>query len=79
MMARVVEATRTEPGCITYSYSEDVSEPGLIRVSEMWEARENLARHFQTDHMATWAEERKSLGLFDRQVSVYTLSDREDL
>ncbi len=79
MMARVIEATRVEPGCTTYSYAEDVSEPGLIRISEMWESREHLATHFQTEHMAVWAEERKSLGLFDRQVSVFTLDGREEL
>ncbi len=79
MMTRVIEATRAEPGCTTYSYAEDVNEPGLIRISEMWDSREHLAVHFQTEHMAVWAEERKNLGLYDRQVAVFKLDGREEI
>ena len=27
----VIAATRQEPGCIVYSFAEDLAEPGLIR------------------------------------------------
>jgi quinol monooxygenase YgiN len=36
-LARVIKATRLEPGCIDYAYAVDVLEPGLVRVSETWE------------------------------------------
>jgi quinol monooxygenase YgiN len=78
-MARVIEATLAEDGCLAYSYAEDVREPGLIRVSEMWESREHLTAHFQTAHMLNWVEERKGLGLFDRQIAVYELGEPEQL
>ena len=78
-MRKVMEATRAEDGCIEYNYGEDVLDPGLIRVSEVWASREHLAAHFQTAHMAVWAEERAALGLSDRVVTVYHTSGSEQV
>ena len=36
----VIAATRAEAGCQVYCFAEDVLEPGLIRVFEIWESRE---------------------------------------
>ena len=71
VMRRVMEATRAEAGCIEYNYGEDVLDPGLIRVSELWESREQLSAHMQTAHMAAWQRERAELGLTDRVITVY--------
>lgn len=71
IMRKVMEATWAEPGCLAYSYAEDVLDPGLIRVSEMWESREHLATHFQAPHMATWQRERAELGLSERVITAY--------
>lgn len=79
MMRKVIEATRKEVGCITYSYSSDVLDTGLIRVSELWDSREHLAAHFETAHMAIWAEERAGLNLTDRDIAIYTISGKEEL
>ncbi|HTN13982.1 MAG TPA: putative quinol monooxygenase [Sphingomonadaceae bacterium] len=78
-MMRIIEATRAEDGCIAYSYAEDVADPGLIRVSEMWESREHLTAHFQTPHMIRWAEERSVLGLSGRDIAAYEVSKAETL
>jgi quinol monooxygenase YgiN len=67
----VMEATRKEDGCIEYNYAEDVLDPGLIRVSEVWESREQLGAHLKTAHMAVWGEERTALGLSGRAITVY--------
>ncbi|MBS0475072.1 MAG: antibiotic biosynthesis monooxygenase, partial [Proteobacteria bacterium] len=45
MMRKVMEASRAEAGCIEYNYAEDVLDPGLIRVSEVWESRDHLMAH----------------------------------
>lgn len=71
VMRRVMEATRAEQGCIEYNYAEDVLDPGLIRVSEVWESRAQLAAHMQTAHMASWQKERAELGLTGRAITVY--------
>lgn len=78
-MARVIEATRKEAGCLAYSYAEDTLEPGLIRVTELWASRAHLAAHFEAPHMKRWVEERGQLGLTDRQIAAYELGAREQL
>ena len=70
-MRKVMEATRAEDGCIEYNYGEDVLDPGLIRVSEVWESAEQLAAHLKTHHMAVWAKERTALGLSGRKITGY--------
>ena len=79
LMIAVMEASRAEDGCVEYNYSEDLLEPGLIRVSEVWESREHLAAHFKSAHMQRWIEERAGLGLSGRQVTGFTAERGEPL
>jgi len=78
-MARVVAATRAEPGCIKYAYAAEPGEPGLIHVSEVWESQAALDAHFASDHMKQWQQERAGLGLSDRQITSYAVSDSKTL
>ena len=70
-MARVMLATRAEAGCVQYNYAEDLLDPGLIRVSEVWDSREQLSAHLATPHMQAWVAERTALGLSGRAITVY--------
>lgn len=79
LMRTVIEATRAEPGCRAYSYAEDVAEPGLFRVTELWDSREALAAHLATPHMKAWSEARSALGFHDRQIAVHELGPGEAL
>jgi quinol monooxygenase YgiN len=74
LMRVVMEATRAEDGCIEYNYAEDVLDPGLIRVSEVWDSRDQLTAHLGTPHMRLWGEERVALGLSGRAITVYAVS-----
>ena len=78
-MARVIAASRTEPGCMAYAYAEDVLEPGLVRVNEAWESRGALAAHFAMPHMKQWQRERAELGMTGREVTAYEVGDAEAL
>jgi quinol monooxygenase YgiN len=78
-LARVIAATRAEPDCIDYAYAEDVLEPGLFRVSEVWESREALTAHFEAPHMKAWQRERAALGMTDRDMRAYTVGSEEIL
>ena len=75
VMAKVMLATRAEAGCVEYNYAEDVLDPGLIRVSELWHSRAQLAGHLATPHMALWVQERAGLGLTERSISVFEADD----
>jgi len=71
VMAKMIAASRAEPGCIDYAYSLDVVEPGLVRVTERWESREALAAHFRMPHMAEWRTVWPEFGITDRSLRLY--------
>lgn len=75
LMEQVIAASLAEPGCLAYSYAEDVRESGLFRVSEAWESREAIQAHFATSHMKQWQAERETLGFHDREVTAYEASE----
>jgi quinol monooxygenase YgiN len=79
LMQAVVEATLAEPGCQAYSYAEDVGEPGLFRVTELWDSRAALSAHFETQHMRQWTEQRTALGFFDRRIALHEIGVAEKL
>jgi quinol monooxygenase YgiN len=53
-MRRMVEASRAEEGCLLYVYAEDLFDPGLIHVKEMWTDQAALYRHFEARHLGEW-------------------------
>ncbi len=50
----MVAATRREPGCRAYGFHTDLEDPNVFFVFEEWEDEQALARHFRTEHMATF-------------------------
>lgn len=74
-MARVIAASREEPGCLAYCYAEDILDPGLIRVSEAWVSGEVLANHFEAPHMQQWQVEREELGMTQREITMHAVKN----
>lgn len=74
IMERMIAASRAEDGCIDYSYSVDVLDPGLVRVWEVWRDRETLQRHFQMPHLAEWRAAWPTFGITDRKLAIYDVS-----
>ena len=58
---RVAEATRGEPGCVSYRFSSDLADPSLFLIFEEWESDEALARHFETPHLKAFRGEMPDL------------------
>ena len=52
----VAQATRAEPGCISYRFYGDLEDASVFFVFEEWQNEEALATHFTMPHMATFAE-----------------------
>lgn len=71
VMEQMIRASRAEPGCIDYAYSSDVLDAGLVRVTERWESRAALDRHFKTAHMVKRRAFYPQLGLTDRTLRLY--------
>lgn len=79
IMQRMVTASRAEPGCITYSYAEDLFDPGLIHICESWDDRAALDRHFATDHIAQWRAAWPALGIGERNLALYEVGDAQPI
>ncbi|MBB4609335.1 putative quinol monooxygenase [Sphingomonas yabuuchiae] len=75
VMRRMVEASRAEPGCLDYGYAEDVLDPGLIHVKELWTDQGALDRHFTSLHIAEWRAAWPLLGIGERRLVVYEVGE----
>jgi quinol monooxygenase YgiN len=75
-MIQMMSASQAEDGCLTYAYAEDVADPGLIRVFEMWRDQAALDAHFASDHMARWRAVREQYGLSDRKLFAYEVASQ---
>ena len=70
-MAAMIAASRAEQGCLSYSYAEDVLDPGLIHVTEYWSDQDALDRHFASAHIRQWRASWPVLGIHDRLLLLY--------
>lgn len=70
-MARMIAASRAEEGCLAYSFAEDLEEPGLIRIFELFRDADAQRVHSASAHMAAWRAVWEELGIGDRQIMRY--------
>jgi quinol monooxygenase YgiN len=78
-MLAMLAASRAEDGCLTYSYGEDVAEPGVIRVFEAWRDQAAIDAHFKTTHMAAWRAACAEQGVSDRRLFAYEVASERPL
>lgn len=78
-MARMIEASRAEPGCLEYCYAEDVLDPGLIHVQERWKDRAALDEHFNSAHLAAWRATWPLLGVGERNLYLYDVGEPKSI
>jgi quinol monooxygenase YgiN len=78
-MATMMAASRAEDGCVEYGYAEDVAEPGLIHVFEIWRDQAALDTHFASPHMAIWRAAGAGFGLSDRRLVAYEIASQRPL
>jgi len=65
---KMMEATRREPGCLTYEFSQTIEAPHRFRVYEEWESEAALLAHFETPHMAAFREALGEIGILSREI-----------
>ena len=66
--------THKEAGCISYTFSADLAEPGVFHIFEEWESQDALDFHFETPHMAKFQCLIGGLGVKDMKVQKYQVS-----
>jgi quinol monooxygenase YgiN len=78
-MVTMIATTRAEDGCETYGFAEDVADPGLLHVFEVWRDQDALAAHARAPHMAAWRAAGASLGVSDRNIAAYEVASKRQL
>lgn len=74
-IATMETESRKEPGCHRYAFSTDISDPTLVRITELWESAEALNAHFTMPHMATFAAAMGSAEILSMEVQAYELGE----
>ncbi len=74
VMARMIEASRAEEGCVAYCFAEDLLEPGLIRIFEVFRDGEAQKLHAESAHMKEWRAAWPALEIGDRHIDRYEAS-----
>lgn len=75
----MLTATRAEDGCLEYAYAEDVAEPGLIRVFEVWRDQPALDAHLQAAHLTAWRAAWPAFGVSDRRLFAYEVASEREI
>ncbi len=53
-IADMEAASRAEVGCYDYTFSVELNNPDVLRITEKWEDMAALEAHFGTPHMAAF-------------------------
>ncbi len=51
-IATMEKASRAEEGCDDYTFSVELNNPNMVRITERWQSMEALEVHFKTSHMS---------------------------
>jgi quinol monooxygenase YgiN len=70
----LMQETRKEPGCISYTFSADLEDAGCFRIFEEWKSQQDLEAHFKAPHMARFQKLVPNLGIRGMKVQRYEVS-----
>lgn len=70
----VMAATCAETGCVSYTFSADLSDPAKFHVFEEWKSQDALDEHFKTPHMAVFQGKFGSLGVSEVALQKYEIA-----
>jgi quinol monooxygenase YgiN len=76
-MRAVIEATRAEPGCVTYSFAFDALDDHLVRVFEIYKDAEAVDAHRKAPAFLAWRAAGAEAGVSDRDISVHQVSSSQ--
>ena len=74
MALEMMEESRKEAGCLSYSFTGDLADPARFRIFEEWESADALKIHFETPHMARFQAAIGDLGVQEMTVQRYEVS-----
>lgn len=77
---KMVSATRSEEGCISYDFYLGLSDPDTLMVFQEWESMEALMEHLQTSHMEDFLRELPDVvsgEITTKRFAVHKMEDEE--
>ena len=77
-MLEMMRLSRAEDGCIEYVYSEDLAEPGLVHVFEIWRDEAALHGHHTAPHFLAWKASRDEIGMSDRRMKAHIVASSRE-
>ena len=69
----VMQETRQLPGCISFVFSADLEDPGVLHVFQEWESPEALERHLTSPRVEAARLRLGSLGVREVAVQRYAI------
>lgn len=71
---KVERATRSETGCLSYTFYADLEDPNVFRIFEEWENEAALGAHFKTPHIAQFRADMTEVKVLSRQLKRYEVT-----
>ena len=71
------QASRQEAGCIDYTFSVELNNPAVMRITEKWESMDDLRAHFGEPHMAEFRKALAANPPISSNVSFYEVTEIE--
>ncbi|MGI9608465.1 MAG: putative quinol monooxygenase [Acidimicrobiales bacterium] len=65
-----------EDGCVSYDFSADFHDPGILHLFEEWETAESLQSHLESPHMKVYRAALAEIGLLGRNIHKYEASEK---
>jgi quinol monooxygenase YgiN len=78
-MTAMITASGAEEGCAHFTYAQDILEPGLIRVFEVWRDRAAFEEHLATPHLTAWRAVWEKFGVHDRRLIAYEVASQGEV
>ena len=75
----MLQATRKEEGCVSYSFSVPIDDPDTLRIAEVWESQEALDAHGQTPHMADFGKTLREAKILEASLKAYPAEEGRTL
>jgi len=70
----MMQATRLETGCLSYTVSADLADPALFYIFEEWESKAALEAHFRTPHVVAFQRAVGGFGVKEMKVQRYEIA-----
>ncbi len=77
MSRELIQPSRNEDGCISYSFYEDQTKPNHFLFFERWKDRESIDAHFQKNYFKVFAERFPDMIEGKGEINIYEIKHTE--